>query len=214
MHDFADFLKVRLKQPLPGQEAQRKMAPQPLDEENARVFDPAEDAIKSSVLVVFHPNKKGDPELILTLRSDDIDHGGQISFPGGRAENAETARETALREAREEVGIDPEEVQVLGELSKLYIGHSNNYVTPIVGFMDTIPKLQLDEREVQEAFSIELDSLLVKKNLMVEQWKLQTKHFHVPYWDVHRVPLWGATAMMLNEFLELYREYLSRQENP
>ncbi len=79
--------------------------------------------------------------------------------------------------------------------------------------MQQQPELSLDPREVEEAFSVELDSLLKKKNLTVEDWNLRDHTFKVPYWDVHRVPLWGATAMMLSEFLELYREYQANFSN-
>ncbi|MFW6157299.1 MAG: NUDIX hydrolase [Balneolaceae bacterium] len=207
MHDFALFLKRRLRQPLPGTQAQLKMAPQPVGEGDERVLDPGEDANQSSVLVAFYPNEEDVLELLLTLRSDDIEHGGQISFPGGRSEAGEAAEDTALREAREEVGIVPEQVEILGRLSPLFVNHSNNNVIPVAGYLPHQPPLTLDPREVQEAFSIELDSLLGKDNLTVEQWELPTYRYQVPFWDVHRVPLWGATAMMLNEFLELYREY-------
>ncbi|HET6527951.1 MAG TPA: hypothetical protein VFG39_04295 [Balneolaceae bacterium] len=63
---------------------------------------------------------------------------------------------------------------------------------------------------MEEVFAVELDSLLRKKNLTVEDWDLQTHTYRVPYWNIHRVPLWGATAMMLSELLDLYREFLKR----
>lgn len=208
MHTFLGYLKHRLQQPLPGRNVQLKMAPEPVGNGGpTRKMDPTPHARQSSVLVLIYPNQEMKLEILLTLRSSDIDHGGQISFPGGRSEEDETAVETALREAREEVGVKPEEVEIIGQLTKLFVSHSNNDVTPIVGFMEKQPRLSLDPREVEEAFSVELDSLLGKKNLTVEDWDLREHTFKVPYWDVHRVPLWGATAMMLSEFLELYREF-------
>ncbi|MDX1636879.1 MAG: CoA pyrophosphatase [Balneolaceae bacterium] len=176
-------------------------------------MEPTTHARQSSVLVLIYPNDEAVLELLLTLRSSEIDHGGQISFPGGRSEDGETPEETALREAREEVGIDPESVHITGRLTKLFVSYSNNDVTPVVGYMEEQPALTLDRREVEEAFSVELESLLGKKNLTVEDWNLRNHTFKVPYWDVHRVPLWGATAMMLNEFLELYREFKAKQTN-
>lgn len=170
-------------------------------------MDPTPHARQSSVLVLVYPNEEEELELLLTLRSSHIDHGGQISFPGGRSEEGETAEETALREAHEEVGVSPDSVTIIGRLTDLFVNHSNNDVTPVVGFMTEQPVLTLDPFEVEEAFSVELQSLLGKKNLTVEDWNLRDHTFKVPYWDVHRVPLWGATAMMLNEFLELYREF-------
>ncbi|MFH5882736.1 NUDIX hydrolase [Halalkalibaculum sp. DA3122] len=214
MHLFVPYLKQRLQQALPGRNVQLKMAPEPVGTRGPeRKMEPTPHARQSSVLVLFYPNKEMELEILLTLRSSDIDHGGQISFPGGRSEEGETPVETALREAREEVGIDPGQVHIAGQLTKLFVSHSNNDVTPVVGYMEEQPELSLDPREVEEAFSVELESLLGKKNLTVEDWNLRNHTFKVPYWDVHRVPLWGATAMMLNEFLELYREFRSEAHN-
>lgn len=208
---FTDFLKRRLEQPLPGLDAQLKMAPTPLADGPSRKLQAPSGANNSSVLLLLFPNKEDQLELLLTLRSSDIDHGGQISLPGGQSEEDETSVETALREAHEEVGIDPNSVEILGLLSDLYVSHSNNLVKPIVGFLPERPGLTLNPAEVEEAFTVELDSLATKKNLAVENWDLQKYSYQVPYWDVHEVPLWGATAMILSEFLELYREFLKTQ---
>ena len=213
MHPFLNYLKSRLEQPLPGLDAQLKMAPTPIDNGPSRKLNAPEHANISSVLILLFPNQNQDLELLLTVRSKDIDHGGQISLPGGRSEGNETHTETALREAREEVGVDPEAVKILGLISDLYVSHSNNLVKPVVGYLPQKPQLVLNPAEVEEAFSIELESLVTKKNLTVENWDLQKYAYQVPYWDVHEVPLWGATAMILSEFLELYREFKSQNAN-
>lgn len=207
MHPVIDYLKDRLNQNLPGQDAQIEMAPKPVDGGELRDMNPPPEVNQSSVLVLLFPNEDGELELTLTLRSNDIDHGGQISFPGGRAEEKESPVETALREAEEEIGIDPGKVTIIGTLSDLYVSNSKNLVTPVVGFLQSRPDFKINPLEVEEVFAVELDSLLHKKNLTVEDWNLHTYTYKVPYWDVHRVPLWGATAMMLNELLELIREF-------
>jgi 8-oxo-dGTP pyrophosphatase MutT (NUDIX family) len=216
MTSFFDFLKERLNDaPLPGRPSQLKMAPEPVTADVAqRKMDAPDDVDSSSVLILLFPNKSQAQELVLTLRTRSINHGGQISFPGGRAEEDESAEETALREAKEEIGIHPADVKIAGRLSKLYVSHSDNYVTPVVGFLNYTPRLTISPDEVEEAFSVEIDSLLDKKNLMVENWDLQEQTtYKVPFWDVHRVPLWGATAMMLSEFLDLYRAFLDHSEH-
>lgn len=207
---FIDFLRQRLEHPLPGLDAQLRMAPTPINNGPSRKLKAPEHANISSVLILLFPNPQQELELLLTLRSKDIDHGGQISLPGGRSEENETHIDTALREAREEVGIKPEAIEILGLISDLYVSHSNNLVKPVVGFLPSQPELSLNRDEVEEAFSIELKSLVTKKNLTVENWDLQKYSYQVPYWDVHEVPLWGATAMILSEFLELYREHKSQ----
>ena len=210
MHPFAQFLKQRLdSSDLPGRTSQLKMAPEPISEQaEHREMNAPDDTKNSSVLILLFPNDEGVLELVLTLRTPHINHGGQLSFPGGRAERGESPTQTALREAREEIGITPNDVKIVGKLSRLYVSHSDNHVSPIIGFLDYTPEITINPKEVEEAFSVELDSLLNKKNLTIENWDLRNDStYKVPYWDVHRVPLWGATAMMLNEFLELYREF-------
>ena len=183
------------------------MAPKPVNDGENRELNAPDDAQPSSVLVLLFPNRKEQWELTLTLRSHDIDHGGQISFPGGRSEPGEEIARTALREAEEEIGVPSDTVEIIGQLSKLYISPSNNIVSPVVGALKARPDFIINPAEVEEVFAIELDSLLHKKNLTVEDWELENYKYRVPYWDIHRVPLWGATAMMLNEFLDLYREF-------
>jgi 8-oxo-dGTP pyrophosphatase MutT (NUDIX family) len=214
IHDFHTFLEVQLKHgKLPGLPSQIKMAPKPVTEgADTRELEAPSSADASSVLILLFPNSEGRLELVLTLRSSNINHGGQLSFPGGRSEKGESEIETALREAKEEIDINREDVNIAGLLSKLYVAHSDNYVTPVVGFLDYVPELTLNPDEVEEAFSVEVESLLVKENLTVENWDLRkSATYKVPYWDVHRVPLWGATAMILSEFLELYEAY--KQQN-
>lgn len=207
MHPFITYLFQRLEKALPGLDAQLQMAPTPLSDGPTRKLEAPPHARSSSVLILLYPNNTGQLELVLTLRSHNIDHGGQISLPGGRSEEEESAVEAALREAEEEIGIPGPSVEILGLLSDLYVSHSNNLVTPVVGYLPVQPELKLNPREVEEAFSVELDSLVNKKNLTVENWDLQKYAYEVPYWDIHEVPLWGATAMILNELLDLYREF-------
>lgn len=212
MHQLIPFLEQRLSHNLPGKKAQIEMAPEPVDGGEIREMEPPPSSVnKSSVLILLFPNEDDEMELVLTLRSRDIDHGGQISFPGGRAEIGESLHQTALREAEEEIGVPPDTVTVIGQLSKLYVSNSNNLVTPVIGFIDARPKFNVNPAEVEEVFAVELHSLLHKKNITVEDWDLHSYTYRVPYWNVHQVPLWGATAMMLNEFLDLYREFVNKK---
>lgn len=208
MHEFLYYLEKRLEKELPGLSAQLKMAPEPVAKGDPRRMQAPQNARPSSVLILIFPGDEGSLELALTLRSDEINHGGQISFPGGAAESDETTIDTALREAREEIGIQPKRVTIIGELTELYVAHSNHRVTPVVGYLDEFPEFKVNPTEVKEVFAIELDSLLHKKNLTIEDWDLKADKYRVPYWDIHHVPLWGATAMMLSELMDLYREFL------
>jgi 8-oxo-dGTP pyrophosphatase MutT (NUDIX family) len=207
--EFYQYLKNRLQKTLPGRSAQMEMAPKPVDKNSpTRETQAPEKAHPGSVLLLLFPDAGQNLKFILTLRTRHINHGGQISLPGGRAENNENAVETALREAKEEIGVHRNAIRIAGELSNLYVSVSNNNVTPVVGFTDSPPELTINSREVEEAFFINPDLLLDEDNLIVEEWKLHGEDYRIPYWKVHRVPLWGATAMMLSEFVELYREFV------
>ncbi len=209
-NDFLSFLKKRLQRgALPGRTSQLKMVPKPLDEQEAmREMNAPESARRSSVLVLLFPDREQKPELVLTVRSNDIRHGGQISFPGGLQEKGESAAETALREAQEEIGIQPDEVSTAGMLSTLYISPSNSLVEPVVGFLPRQPDFKQNYDEVEEIFTVPVEDLLDKQNLTEQNWQLKPGALYkVPFWEVHATPLWGATAMILSEFLELYKEY-------
>lgn len=209
VHPFLSFLKQRLQQTLPGKAAQMKMAPSPVSGGRVRLYDAPEHVRKSSVLVPFIQSEEHGLELLLTLRAAHIKHGGQISFPGGRLEGNEQHEAAALREAHEEVGILPSNVELIGRSSDLYVNHSNNHVTPVVGFLKERPKMILQREEVDEAFFIPFSQFVSNDTRASAIWELQASQYNVPFWNIHRVPLWGATAMMLSEIVELYIEFES-----
>lgn len=206
-HRFYRFIKDLKPGELPGQPAQMRMSPTPLDPDFVLPRDPSHTAHPSSVLIPVYPNSDQKLHVILTLRSDNIRHAGQISFPGGRQENRETLEETALRELNEELGIPGNIVKTTGPITPLYLHRTDNQITPYVGFMDKKPRLVPSPVEVSEIVTAELDSLLSDKNRKREQWNLPQASFDVPFWDIHDVPLWGATAMIMSEFLTIYENF-------
>ncbi|TVR19924.1 MAG: CoA pyrophosphatase [Balneolaceae bacterium] len=206
-HPFYHFLKNRSESSLPGREAQMKMAPIPLDPEFVLPHNTSETAHPSGVLIPIFPDNENNLHVILTLRTNSIRHAGQISFPGGRRENDETLAETALRETEEEIGIAPSKVDLACCISPLYLYRTDNQITPFVGFLNDKPALTPNPAEVEEAFTASLEQLISPKYQKREEWHLTHASFDVPYWNIHRVPLWGATAMMMSELLELYGEF-------
>ncbi len=118
-----------------------------------------------------------------------------------------------MREAREEIGLIEESVNVVGVLTPLFINHSENMVIPVVGFIEHEQKFIPNPNEVEEIFTVPLSDLIEKKNHIQEEWNLRNIQYNVPFWDVHHVPLWGATAMMMSELIELYREFLSESKS-
>jgi 8-oxo-dGTP pyrophosphatase MutT (NUDIX family) len=164
----------------------------------------------SSVLVLIYPGIDGSIHFPLVKRAEyPGTHSGQISFPGGRAEAGETTIQTALREAEEEVGVHPSEVTVLGVLSNFFVVPSNFMVTPVVGYASRRPQFVADEVEVVRILEGDIRSLLpaeaihVSEVVVAKTYKLQAPHF-----IVDNEMVWGATAMMLNEFRMIITEIM------
>lgn len=207
MHPFYHFLKPRIQEPLPGEKAQLKMSPVPLDPELVLPTEKTDSPHPSGVLIPLFPDKNRQLNVILTLRTQSIRHAGQISFPGGRQENGEDLLQTALRETKEEVGITPSEIHIAGAITPLYLHKTSNKITPYIGFLQDEPALVPNPNEVEEIVVTSLDILLKTETLKRKEWELKIATFDVPYWDIHETPLWGATAMMMSELLELYSEF-------
>lgn len=209
---FIEHLKYRLKEPLPGFEAHIKLAPS-VDDKPFRNFTPSDNFKSSSVLVLLINSI--NPEILLTLRSSNIkSHSGQISFPGGRAENNETPIETAIRETFEETGVIIKEKQVVGQLSKLFVPPSNNLIQPVIAYLDSKPELHINPDEVEETFYISLESITNDNLLKTEKRMLDKYLVDFPFWNVHSTtPLWGATAMILSELVDLYKSWKNNTIN-
>lgn len=159
---------------------------------------------EAGVLVLFFPYND-EPIVLLTVRRPDLkEHAGQVSFPGGRREPDETLRETALREAHEEVGLDPADVEVLGRLTPLYIPPSNFCVHPFVAVMPFAPALQPQDEEVASLLYTPLPLLLDPTTRQCEPWDLRGRVVDVPFLAVGEHKVWGATAMMLAELTALF----------
>ena len=146
--------------------------------------------------------------LLLTRRREDLNsHAGQISFPGGRLDDGETLRETALRETFEEVGVSPESVHIMGALTRIYILPSDFEVHPFVAWYRNgkRPFFQPNDAEVAQILEVPLSHLLEPANRKEEPWTIRNFEMDVPFFEFQGHKIWGATAMMLSEFLERLR---------
>jgi 8-oxo-dGTP pyrophosphatase MutT (NUDIX family) len=200
---FIESLKNRFKEPLPGKEAQFLMA-SPRRKQSMPVFPEQINPKPSSVLILLYP-EKNDICTILIKRPDyEGVHSGQISFPGGKKEDNDlNLVETAVRESREEVGIDPASIEILGMLTELFIPPSNFIVQPVVAFTRSKPRFTADPVEVDSILEIKLSEFLRPENqqdrtVQVRGWELE-----VPCWYIQGQVIWGATAMILSEFLQI-----------
>lgn len=207
MLEFIQKIGDQLQHPLPGQEAQYRMAT--AFRYNRGPVPPT--AVQAGVLVLFYP-KDADWHIVLierTSRYENDQHKGQISFPGGRYEDTDPSLEyTAVREAEEEIGIDPAEITVLGKLTELYIPVSNFLVHPYVAYAEERPDFIPQPSEVEAILEVPFEHFYQKKNLrkmdMTVRGNLLLRE--VPYFDIRGKVLWGATAMMMSELLALVSE--------
>jgi 8-oxo-dGTP pyrophosphatase MutT (NUDIX family) len=195
--------------PLPGVAGQIKMAPEsPRGRPSWR--EKVDGYREAGVLLLLYPHLTevdARPELHLTLtRRTEYPgaHSGQISLPGGRREKAESLQTTALRETKEEIGVSPEGLEIIGQLSCLYTPPSNFCIYPFVAFSPTRPTFRLDPKEVAELIEAPLSLLLNPATRKSEVWQFQNfGERRVPFFDIFGHQVWGATAMILSEFLTL-----------
>ncbi len=194
------------KENLPGKKAHQKLAPK-IGDVPFRNFKPADNSKQSAVMVLLLKDFDENLSVLFTLRSEKLkSHQGQISFPGGRMENNETPLNAALRETKEEIGINSEEINVLFQLSDLYVPPSNSIIHPFVGVIPHNLKFNLSKNEVKEIIVKDLDFFLDDSNSKEEYWEFNGRVTKIPLWHIHsKTPLWGATAMILNEFLEIIK---------
>ena len=201
----ADALRRRLGAPLPGFEAQVRMAPRPRPHWPAD-GPPLRDA---AALLLLYPGE-GDWWVPLTVRASTLPHHtGQVSLPGGRLDAGETVVQAALREAHEEVGLSAAEVTVVGQLTPLPIPVSGHLLYPVVGVASARPRFTLAAAEVERLIEASVTDLRQPSTV---QWKQLVRErppggvLDVPYFHVDGAQVWGATAMVLAELLAVLAE--------
>ena len=199
-----DDIRAALQKPLPGLAAQLKLAPE-YRSESLRAAPPT-DARAAGVLILLYPFNGMWHFPLMKRVEDGLVHSGQISLPGGSQEAGESLRETALREACEEIGAACAEVEVIGQLSTIYIPPSNFLVTPTVSYVDRRPDFQCDLREVAELIEVPLSMLFDRDVMKREPWALRGVTVDVPFYQIGAHKVWGATAMILSEFSMLLAE--------
>ena len=205
MNKLADNLKNEILAGLPGTEVQWQMAS---SDRMVRNFPraPGKDARAASVLILLYPYKGAVHTVFMQRHDYNGVHGGQISFPGGKQEPAdENAIRTALREAEEEIGVNPEEITVLGTLTPLFIPISNILVTPVVAWINEKPAFSHQVDEVVFLFETDLRRFYDPAIIKTQPVKIGSETLDVKYYDYEGNMIWGATAMILHELLVILR---------
>jgi len=211
--NFDEFLVSLVKiekLALPAEASQFKMSP-PF---RKKLMDMQKETIKkarkSAVLALFYPDAANETKLVLILRrAYNGVHSAQISFPGGKLETNESAKEAALRETFEEVGVHPKNIEVVKELTQVYIPPSNFYVQPFIGISKGTPNFVKEEKEVEQLLEVKLKDFLDDANVVT---KIVSTSYdvevEVPAYYLNDHFVWGATAMMLSEVKDLLKAAL------
>jgi 8-oxo-dGTP pyrophosphatase MutT (NUDIX family) len=167
-----------------------------------------------AVLILLYPDG-ADLRLPLTVRSDRLpNHRGEVSLPGGATDpQDDSPAATALRECWEEMGVAPGSVDVWGSLASIYIPPSNFRITPVVGYSVRPPALKPNDDEVSAVLTVTLRELLDPARVVVERWTLRGVDVQVPFFAIAGHKVWGATALILSEFVARLRR-AARSANP
>ena len=154
----------------------------------------------SAVLV---PIIKNDDKLLLLFEKRvkrPMRHSGEISFPGGKIEDNETPLETALRETYEEVGIPPEQVEILGYLKPTKTKSSGFLIIPVVGYIKEYPKIKINPSEVEDVLIVSIEELERNRRTTILG----------PYFKIDNNVIWGATARIVEDFLKILKKQVKR----
>jgi 8-oxo-dGTP pyrophosphatase MutT (NUDIX family) len=202
--EVESMLRVRLAGTLPGPDAQIRFVPVP-STRGWRTGEFPEDARVAAALLCLYP-LDGGVALPLTVRATTLPrHAGQISLPGGARDADETLVQAALREASEEIGLDAGAVRVLGELTPIHVLVSGFTLHPIVGVTDTRPAFRPAPGEVDEIVEVPLEDLRDASRVRTGTRVRDGVTVEYSYLELCGHNVWGATAMILGEFIHLFQ---------
>jgi 8-oxo-dGTP pyrophosphatase MutT (NUDIX family) len=200
--DFIEKLRTELLTRLPGVEAHLRLAPEIRKIDLKNVIEPKQ-AMESAVLILLYPVENRLHTVVILRNEYDGPHSGQISLPGGKYEESDIDfLYTAIRESQEEIGINPSDIEIVGQLSRFYVRPSNFIVYPFIAYQSFRPDFHPDPTEVQRI--IEID---VFKELNLDKIVNRTLSFkndikvYAPGFSVGGEFLWGATAMIMSELI-------------
>ena len=207
-------IKKKLKSKLPGIDSWNRMAVKPINGkniinnkivkyENFLSENKINEMKKAAVLVCFFKRKDEYYLPLIRRPMHEKNHPGQIALPGGAMEENETLENTALREAFEEVGIIPDNVEILGKMTPLPVPVSKYVITPFIGITNNEPKWNINRQEVDELIILKYTDLIDSNNGYYEDWNLNGNMLRVPIFKIMNKDIWGATAAVLSELIDL-----------
>ena len=205
--ELKKYLEDRLAQELPGDNAHQQMMAQPIGQRFKMEYE--KPPRKGAVMIVLYPDEGKIYFPLMQRPPYQGIHGGQVSLPGGKMEDSDDSLiETAIRETFEEIGVKISDNNVIGSLSDLNVTACNFIVKPVISVLDKKPDFVKDPREVEAIFKAEVQDLIHPQTLQEKELTVaQTVRLKAPFFDIEERVVWGATAMILSEFVEILKEH-------
>ena len=206
MMDFQRFithLEITITNDLPGEESHQKMGVN--YDQSIELSFSKNNSTPAAVLILLY-SEDNEIYFFLTKRTDALEnHKGQISLPGGTQEGNEKLIDTALRETREEIGINKTSISIIGTITPLFVPVTGFMIYPFIGYSLNKLDPKPDPVEVAAIFSVNISDLLNKENRTIEQRSIGGYDVQVPYFKLNDYQVWGATSMILSEFRDLIK---------
>ena len=202
-HQFLIKLTKKMNGKLPGRISHEIMMVKPRYKSiEKKASTPA------AVLILLFPIKD-KWHFFLTKRTNNVEHHkGQISLPGGMLEKGESHKEAAIRETFEELGVQSEDINIIGPLTPLYIPISNFKIFPFVGWINSTPDLKIQSKEVSKVFSPSILSLMDPQTKKIKDSILLGQKVKIPFFNLKNEVVWGATSMIISEFKNILKGVL------
>lgn len=206
--ELTRFLEKRVQNPMPGEIAHDRMKPKLPNGAPVRMKH-ATPPRKGGVLILLYEDQGVVRFPLIQRPSYEGIHSGQMALPGGRYEEFDKDQfKTALRETNEEIGVDDNNVEIIGSLSEFFVAASNYMVLPVIGKIDHKPEFIPEPREVDEIVTPPVSHLIDPARLKEKEIVVRNGFRMVcPYFDLEGRTVWGATAMMLSELVDILQEF-------
>lgn len=209
---FIQWLRTRLKSPLPGFTPEGRFSPRPVQGRN--YAEPLSDPKLAAVLLLLYP-KRGTWHIPCVVRPMTMPtHAGQIGLPGGTLLPNEPPAVGAIREYQEELGAGPDQVELLGPLTPIHVHSSGYRIHPWLGVAFQTPDFSINTHEVEGLLEIPLAHLMDRRNFSSQPRTHRGETYESPCFSFQSHQIWGATCVILGELILLAEEYLATARRP
>jgi len=209
--ELTRFLEKRVTQDMPGESSYKKMKPKMANGAPIQMKH-VDQPRKGGVLILLYEDQGVVRFPLIQRPNYEGIHSGQMALPGGKFEEDDKDQwQTALRESQEEIGVISEKVEIIGSLSEFFVAASNYMVLPVIGKIDHIPDFVPEPREVADIVTPPVHQLIDPSTVKEKEITVRNDFKMIcPYFDLEGRTVWGATAMMLSELVDVLNDFPGR----